>query len=223
MEYLPLPKFLTIFVKKKFDLNFWWKIAIFLENQKLATSFSLDFTVLYGIQSTGNFIFFIKEYLNSKLTLYKNSVFHLKSYEFPKFKYLERILTVIYCNFSKLNFYEFFKISLEGLGKVLWNSPHFLIPFEEIINIIKFRVFIPSDFVNLIVNIFLPVYPVLNSFYFFSIFMELQFNFFFLRTKTVQFPLKKPKFSQKKGKISHSTSNLKKNIFLCSEAFFLYN
>jgi len=218
-----ISKFLTIFIEKNFDLNFWWKIAIFLENEKIKANFSLDFIVLHGIRTTGNFIFFIKEYLNSKLTLYKNSVLQSESCKFYKFKYLEKILTVMYCNFSKLNFYGFFKISLEVLGKIFWNFPHFLIPFEEIINIVKFRIFIPNNFVNLITIIFLPDYPILNSFYFFSIFMELKFNFFFLRSKSVQFQFTRTKFSQKKNKIYYSTSNLKKNVLLCSRDFFLYN
>lgn len=217
-----LVKFLNIFIKKKLDFSFLWKTLIISESDTITLNFSLDFIFLYGIRYTGNIIFFLKEYLNTKLTSFRSYSFSLKADDFLKIKYLEKIITVICCNFFKLNSTAFSKFVLSTLGKIFWVFPHFLIPFKELTEVIKSRFFSFHNFIHFVTCIFVPYFPILNSFCLFSIFIELKFYpSFFPKNNYSGLKSRFNKSGFKKNILFHS-SNEKEKFILPLKIFYLY-
>ena len=55
-----LAKFLSFYTSRNFFLNFFWKLALNLENKQKASNFKFDFILLHGIRESGLAFFFFQ-------------------------------------------------------------------------------------------------------------------------------------------------------------------
>ena len=219
-----LAKLSSLFLVQKKLPCFWWKLTLNLENLKKNKDFDLDLIFLYIIKQTNFIEYFFQQYfifkiksLDRTLCIVSKDKF-LQFFSFFKIKYFEKILFIIGFNLLKLNSSDLPNLITYGIGKNLWLSPHVSLSLEELINFFIFRPRISYKSIETIRILTLPKFPVLHSFWLFSILRECIFNFGdFLDHNRIKLI------------IGGSTNNSKKKIFpnssslsFISNNFFLY-
>ena len=225
-----LAKILSIFISKKVFLYLVWNIALIINNQKKNKNFSQDVLLLNRIKKNVPFLFFLKEYLKIKLKSFeKLSYYHLRAkcssiFSLFKMKFLVNTLVVICFTFLKINKFICYEDVLTLIGKKLWFLSHFFNFIRELIDQIKFNFLISFKVFTLLCTLMTPFFPILSSFWLFSIIKENQLLYSsYLKCRVPNSKCKKIKIFIKKVMFP-SISIIRPKIFpdLNLKEFYLY-
>ena len=219
-----LAKLLSLLLIQKILPCFWWRIALNLEDLQKNKNFDLDLIFLHIIKKTNfienffqnYFIFKIKSLDKTLCIMKKDKFFHCSC--FLKIKYFQKILLIIGFNLIKSKPSYLLKLILNSTGKSLWISPHLSFSLEELINFSIFQPKISSQIIELVKIVTLPKFPVLHSFWLFSILRECLFNF---RVFSNHNRIKSIVGGIKKNSKKKFCSNLSSLSFFSND-FFLY-
>ena len=224
-----LAKLLSLFLIQKITPYFWWKIALNLENLKKYKNFDLDLTFLYIIKKTDFIEYFFQQYFIFKIKsldrtlciLTKDKIFQV--FNGFKVKYFEKILFIIGFNLLKLNSSDLPNLITYIIGKNIWVSPRISLSLEELINYLIFRPKISFKNIEAIRIITLPTFPVLHSFWLFSILREYILNFgVFLNHKTIKSIFGDTKKKSREKILKKKFFSISSPLAFISNDFFLY-
>jgi len=225
-----LAKILSIFISKKFFLNFSWNIASYMDNRKKNRNFSQDILILNGFIKNTSFSFFCRNYFKIKLKSFEESLFFQSKlklsriFNFLKIRFLINLLVVICFTFIKNDSVTSLNIVFIIVGKKLWLISHLINFLKEIFNMIRSTFLGSTKVFTILCTIMAPYFPILSSFWTFSILKEYHsFCSSFLRSLVINLKLKKSMLFVKKIVFpSKSTSGSETYFYLPLKNFYLY-